>query len=171
MDKIFRIGHRIPKQGVITIASKIVDDKIFYGSSYCSPKEKQYDKKLGVQLAQTQLDNSIAQNDYLELFELKHALVIQQIISDILNHNTCPEWAEGLLLEQYYYPSGLVRHTSKKIHPEIAINSISVKNEYTKSQLLQALEYIHHLREIDTDFIAVNALAHLYRNPELIVIE
>ena len=171
MDKIFRIGHRMPKNGVITIASTIVDDVVYYGASYCSPKEKQYNKSLGTELAQSELNRKIANNDYIPLAELKHAVVIQQIIMDILNYGSCPEWAESLLFEQYYYPSGLTRFTSKKPHPPIDISKIVVNNEYTKNQLILALEYIHHLREIDTDFEVVNTLAHMYRNPDLISVE
>jgi len=52
-----------------------------------------------------------------------------------------------------------------------AIISITVNNEFTKDQLLKASEYIHNLRDINTDYHMVNVLAHLYLNPELITVE
>ena len=53
-------------------------------------------------------------------------------------------------------------------HRFIEIEKIVVKSEWDKEQLLLASEYIHGLRNIDTDYTGANSLAHLYRNPELI---
>lgn len=52
-----------------------------------------------------------------------------------------------------------------------AINTITVNSQFAKDQLLKASEYIHHLREIDTDYFMVNVLAHLYEKPELIIVQ
>jgi len=46
--------------------------------------------------------------------------------------------------------------------------SIIVSDEESKQQLLLASEYIHGLRNIDTDFMGANILAHLYCQPDLI---
>lgn len=41
---------------------------------------------------------------------------------------------------------------------------IVVPTEQDKKELQAALEYMHDLREIDTDFIAVNQLVHEYEH-------
>lgn len=170
MDKIFRIGHRNPNRGVITIASKVDVDAnlIYYGASYCSPKEKQYNKQYGIQLSEENLKENIANGVSARLVRLKHAVVINTIICHILDNNVCPYWAESLLYEQLEYPSGLVRHSTKQPHPTTGINSIVVDSEYAKEQLILASKYLHSLPNIDTDFIMVNILAHLYTSPELV---
>jgi len=53
----------------------------------------------------------------------------------------------------------------------VRITEIVVPTEYDKEQLLLALEYIHDLRNLDTDYLAVNHLAHMYQNPELIKVK
>ncbi len=53
-------------------------------------------------------------------------------------------------------------------HRFIEIEKIVVKSEWDKEQLLLASEYIHGLRNIDTDYTGANLLAHLYCNPNLI---
>lgn len=45
---------------------------------------------------------------------------------------------------------------------------IFVGTEEDKQQLLLALEYLHNMRETDTDYTAVNYLVHTYLHPELI---
>lgn len=66
-------------------------------------------------------------------------------------------------------PYGLIRHdeTDYILSPF----RILVANEQDRQQLLALSKYIHDLREIDTDYQAVNAFAHLYLSPELIQIE
>lgn len=53
----------------------------------------------------------------------------------------------------------------------INITKIVVPTEYDKEQLLRGFEYIHNLREIDTDFKAVNTICHVYENPDLIEVK
>lgn len=168
LDKIFRIGHRTPKSGVITIASSIVDNCISYGVSYCSPKEKQYNKNLGINLARR---NATCSNKVIPLPELKHAVVINAIIKDILENLVYPDWAEDLLLEQLVYPSGLIRYSSPKLHPSINKISIKVDSEFSKQQLLLASKYLHDAIDLDNDFMAINILTHLYTCPDLIKVE
>ena len=55
--------------------------------------------------------------------------------------------------------------------PEVDITKIVVPTVRDKVQLLLALQYIHDLRCIDTDYIAVNTLIHHYMCPELIEVE
>lgn len=53
----------------------------------------------------------------------------------------------------------------------ISLTKIIVPTEYDKEQLLKALEYIHDLKEINTNYLAVNLLAHLHMRPDLIEVE
>ena len=46
--------------------------------------------------------------------------------------------------------------------------SIKVPTEYDKEQLLLAIKYLHDLRNIDTDYVMINTLVHLYHAPDLI---
>lgn len=48
---------------------------------------------------------------------------------------------------------------------------IVVPTEYDKEQLLLAFKYIHDIWELDTGYIAVNALAHSYMHPDIIVVQ
>lgn len=52
----------------------------------------------------------------------------------------------------------------------VKITELVVPRDFDKQQLLAAIEYLHYSRDIDTDYIPVNALVHLYENPELIVV-
>jgi hypothetical protein len=167
-EKIFRIGHRTPNKGVITIASVIENGNIYYGVSYCSPKEKSYSKQLGINMSRADL---LTNGKFVELHTKKHSIVICDIITQILNYDRFPDWAEALLLEQLHYPYGLVRYSSPKETPSVEIEQIVVDSEFSKAQLLLASEYLHDLVDLDTDFMAVNLLAHLYRMPELIVVK
>ena len=53
----------------------------------------------------------------------------------------------------------------------IKLKKIVVETEEDKQQLLLASEYIHGLRNVDTDYMGANMLAHLYTNPELIEVQ
>lgn len=48
---------------------------------------------------------------------------------------------------------------------------IIARSEEDKDQLLKAFQYIHDMRELDTDYMAVNYLAHVYTNPDIISVE
>lgn len=48
---------------------------------------------------------------------------------------------------------------------------IVVSTEKEKQELIDASEYIHYLRDIDTDIPMVNFLAHLYMAEELIEVQ
>lgn len=50
----------------------------------------------------------------------------------------------------------------------VAITEIVVPTQRDKDQLLRAIEYLHDNRTIDTDFYAVNALVHMYEDPDRI---
>jgi hypothetical protein len=51
------------------------------------------------------------------------------------------------------------------------LKKIVVATEADKEQLLLASRYIHDMRELDTDYMAVNYLAHLYLAPWMIVVD
>jgi hypothetical protein len=52
---------------------------------------------------------------------------------------------------------------------------ITVPRQEDKDELLEAFRYLHDLKELDTDFIIVNQLVHLYmdepENPVKIVVD
>lgn len=171
MNKIFRMGHRTPAGGVITIASFIKDRKIFYGASYCSPKEARYDKQLGIDLASNRMDDNIKNNVSLDLIELKHSSVILCIIDDILVNGDYPQWAFQLLVDNLIYPVGLTRFNKSNSHKPINIENIIVDSEYTKQQLLKACEYLASVPGIDIDFMAISALLELPYRSEIIHIK
>lgn len=52
-----------------------------------------------------------------------------------------------------------------------SITEIVVPTEQDKEQLLKALQYIHNLHEIDSHFLAVNTLMHLYTCPDRIKVQ
>lgn len=51
-----------------------------------------------------------------------------------------------------------------------AIKGITVADEECKKQLLAALKYLHNNYTIDTEFMVVNALLHMYQQPDLITV-
>lgn len=50
----------------------------------------------------------------------------------------------------------------------ITIHEIVVETERDKAQILAASRYIHDLLELDTGYMGVNYIAHLYEEPDLI---
>lgn len=48
------------------------------------------------------------------------------------------------------------------------ITEIVVPTKEDKEQLLLAFRYIHDLRDVDSDYMAVNTIMHLYSRPDLI---
>lgn len=60
---------------------------------------------------------------------------------------------------------------STKDQKWIHIVKIIVKTQADKEQLLLASEYIHGLRNIDTEIMGANKIAHLYKCPDLIEVE
>lgn len=62
----------------------------------------------------------------------------------------------------YKYPKEINMRTSKYF-PMV---KIVVDSEQSKQQILNAIEYIHNLECIDSDFMAVNSLMHLYLYPD-----
>jgi hypothetical protein len=52
----------------------------------------------------------------------------------------------------------------------VSITKIIVPSQYDKDQLLRAFEYIHDSRTLDSDYLAVNYIMHLYEHPEKIII-
>lgn len=51
------------------------------------------------------------------------------------------------------------------------ISKITVPTEEDKEQLLLACEYIHNLKDIDSDYMMVNMLMHLYEHPDLVEVQ
>lgn len=70
-------------------------------------------------------------------------------------------------------PSGLERYDESAGANQnwVRITEIVVPDQYAKDQLLKAFEYIHNIRELDTGFLAVNELAHIYTCPDIIKVQ
>ena len=68
---------------------------------------------------------------------------------------------------------GLRRYDENKGDDQAWVNltKIVVPTAFDKVQILLALRYIHDLRCIDTDYMAVNTLVHQYAFPERIEVE
>lgn len=174
--KICRIGHRNPRNGVITIASEIVpeDNKIYWGASYCSPREPNYIKSLGNDLALECLEHNKLQNIYSKMYsEFTHSNIIKTVLSDMFFNEEYPRWAESLILEQLRYPTGLIRYPKEISETEESfnINKIIVSDQKSKEQLILALSYMAENMTIDFDFIAVNSIINVLFNSDKIVVE
>ena len=52
--------------------------------------------------------------------------------------------------------------------PWVNLKEIVVETERDKQQVLAAFKYLHDNFSIDTDFIAVNTLVHVYSNPDMV---
>ena len=48
---------------------------------------------------------------------------------------------------------------------------IIVKTQEEKDQLIAASEYLHYLKNIDTDIPMINSICHIYLYPEMIEIQ
>lgn len=175
--KIFRIGHRLPrKQGVITIASILIPEtgRIFFGASFCHPKEKVYNKQMGIDLALAELAVRTSNNNWLEVTgTISHANVLSTILVEMLVNSEIPKWSTSVILEQLRYPTGLKRfpvdkQTSTK---QFGIAKVVVNSEFAKSQLLMAIDYIENTHSLDENFVAIRTLLDLGCTPELIVVE
>lgn len=84
------------------------------------------------------------------------------------------KWLENLIKrdDEETDVEGLARYVEGKDERDwVAITKIVVPTARDKVQLLLALKYIHDLRCIDTDYLAVNTLAHQYQLPESIEVE
>lgn len=53
----------------------------------------------------------------------------------------------------------------------VSLTKIVVPSEWDKQQLLMAFKYIHDLRNIDSDYMAVNTIMHMYACPDLIEVQ
>ena len=169
--KLTRFGHRHCRFGVITIASEVDGDRLYYGVSYSSPKDV-YNKRLGREIAMSRLTNAKSIGDFSYFDdELKHENVMTEILRHIFTDELYPRWAEDLLCRSAEYPFGLKRYKKNGDgYNPVNIQTISVNSEEAKEQLLKALRYLHD-QAIDTDFYAVNSLVHMYLVPERIVVE
>ena len=71
--------------------------------------------------------------------------------------------------EQELFVDGLDRYDEALTEQQwCTITEIVVPTDHDKEQLLKAFKYIHDLRSINSDYMAVNTIMHLYQVPELI---
>lgn len=94
---------------------------------------------------------------------------------DILEMNATP-WSDGDDQEAFDYDSvteGMARYDESAGDNQqwCTLTEIIVPTEQDKVQLLKAFNYIHNLREIDSDFLAVNTLMHMYQCPDKIKVQ
>jgi len=81
---------------------------------------------------------------------------------------------EDMSIKDLLRLSKMVRYkeeSSDQDQQYVRINKIEVPTEFDKEQLLLASEYIHDMRELDTDFLAANTIAHLYTMPSIIEVK
>ena len=69
------------------------------------------------------------------------------------------------------FVEGLERYVDGADEQKWVRFKIIVPREYDKEQLLKAFEYIHDIRTLDTDYIAVNTVAHIYCEPNIIIVD
>jgi len=98
------VGQCTKHNGVFVIASNVDVELgvVFYGISYCSPKDV-YDKHIGKSLAMADLDDL----KNVELAGKKHHEINARIFSDIIANNDAPSWAVGMISRE------LINHLSE----------------------------------------------------------
>ena len=173
MHKIYRIGHHNFKHGVITIASSVEkttdgNHLISYGVSYCSPKEKKYDRRLGNQMAFDRINT----NNIQYFGEIAHNELVDAIVDDILISDAYPNWAFDLLWTEFTKPQ-LKRfsNTHNVFNPEFPrIEQISVNSDEAKEQLIEALLYLRNFN-VDMSYTAVFDLLNIYFDSDTIVVQ
>jgi hypothetical protein len=90
-----------------------------------------------------------------------HEMIVE-LIDDDEEHEAWNYEEHNRLLERY----------PTEGDPEwLGLKEIVVSTERDKQQFLQAFKYLHDNRTIDTDFLAVNTLVHIYMNPDLIKVK
>lgn len=97
--------------------------------------------------------------DAAQLIREMHAFEYSQYVK---GWNACRDYVEP----PREAPEDLLRYDDAD--ENVNISEIIVPTERDKAQLLLACRYLHDSRDIDTDFMAVNTLAHCYHVPELI---
>ena len=68
----------------------------------------------------------------------------------------------------------MVRYDHRKKYSNqkyVGLKKIVVSSEFDKEQLLLAFKYIHDMWGLDTDYMAVNTIAHVYTRPDLIEVQ
>jgi hypothetical protein len=62
-------------------------------------------------------------------------------------------------------------HDNEEEYEHVNISKIVVPTKRDKRELLEAFKYLHDLRNVDTNYYAVNTIVHLYARPDLIEVE
>jgi hypothetical protein len=102
-DKAFRIGQHNTKDGVITFFTRVTDlGTVTYGISFCSPSEKVYNKKTGMEMAMSRLEMGSGQ--YVGCIPapktLTHNGIMTRVLSHVIAHGQYPEWAKDMLEDE-----------------------------------------------------------------------
>lgn len=173
--KIVRFGQHDHKNGVITIASKVMNNQVYLGVSFCSPKEKQYDKKFFNTLSQERLGDAIANNQGQPYYgNVSYGDVLMKTIS-MIERQWHPNWAKPLLREAFVKPYGLKKYSSKTRSPIYKINKIKVESKEAKEQLILAIQHIElsltGQTGSSTQYAAIHALISVLDNTTVIKIK
>jgi hypothetical protein len=83
-----------------------------------------------------------------------------------------PGYEERNIPELRRYPE-VAPHENVFLHPaykRVAPIIVVVESEDAKEQVLRAFEYLHD-QDIDTDYVAVNELVHIYSTPYDVVVD
>ena len=96
--KYCHLNNITNKKGTITVASNLVNDRVCYGVSFCSPKDT-FKKEQGRKIAFNRLNYFSGDYILLELEEMNHKGIMNAILNTIIDYNEYPDWAEDALLE------------------------------------------------------------------------
>lgn len=81
-------------------------------------------------------------------------------------------WSEKIYeIEKYSNLKRWEENVADEDQKYVTISKIVVPTEYDKAQLLEASNYIHNLQDIDSEYMAVNTIMHLYERPHLIEVK
>lgn len=110
--KKFRLGHRNAKEnGVISVVTTVIYPEqkgdlfeIQYGASFCSPTEKNYDKRFGYALAEDRLTASVhfgcISTPYVGKIYIKnltHINVKLKVLFSLALNTEIPKWADSFI--------------------------------------------------------------------------
>ena len=111
--RFFHFGDRSIAQhkGIITVAAELIDEKLYFGIAYCSPKDR-FKRKLGLKIAQGRLYYALAHSRdmvYSEsgvlkygkaLYVLNSFETITRIFMNAYMIGKTPVWVDGKILPQ-----------------------------------------------------------------------
>ncbi len=143
-----------------------------------TPKELELTQKLsgllaGLGVLEEYIDSAIESFDPSIFQELGETLTSASGVKAELDEDGVLLMSWDSYNESYNIPDGLVKYDDSTISPTnpfVEITEIIVPTIYDKDQLIKSFQYIHNLRSINSDYIGVNTIMHMYTVPERIVV-